>query len=117
MKMVTKLPMTNPLIEQKVKEFVNEFVELHPGDSGAGGNYPQEPIFEVTESDPNEYIRFLRQALQEVALDTLGEVEKKIERRETFGREKPYDVGLDDGFNEQADFLLSHIASLKEQIK
>lgn len=27
------------------KEFNKEFIQYHPGDSGMGGNYPQEPVY------------------------------------------------------------------------
>ncbi len=39
--------------------FDKEFTTSHPGDSGMGGNDPQEPLYELCTSDPNDIKDFI----------------------------------------------------------
>jgi hypothetical protein len=55
--------MKNKTIEQQVEEFNKEFVVYHSGDSGMGGNTPQEPVYEIQYENPNEIIDWIKQAL------------------------------------------------------
>lgn len=60
-------------------EFDKEFVSFHPGDSGLGGNYPQEPVYELS-ATPNDVKDWI--AARFVSKDALRE---KIE-----GMKPPY---------------------------
>lgn len=52
------------IIEEIMEEFKNLFVISHPGDSGIGGNDPQEPIYEILYESPKEIEDFLCSSLQ-----------------------------------------------------
>ena len=52
--------------EKKLKEFNDLFTNSHPGDSGPGGNYPQEPVYELCEDNPLEYIVFIDNLMEEL---------------------------------------------------
>lgn len=69
---------TAQLIEEALKEFDKEFTNSHPGDSGAGGNYPQEPVYELCESDPREYKRWLKDKLETIATKSAEKLEEEI---------------------------------------
>lgn len=45
--------------ESVLKSFHNSFVNMHSGDSGIGGNTPQEPIYELNTNDPTEIAKFI----------------------------------------------------------
>lgn len=52
------------IITEALERFRKEFVNQYSGDSGMGGNYPQEPVYELCESNPKEYERFFQEELQ-----------------------------------------------------
>ncbi len=64
-------------IENILAEFDKEFTTSYPGDSGLGGNYPQEPIYELTESDPKEYKKWLKDKLTTLSAQIQKETTKR----------------------------------------
>lgn len=49
-----------------LKNFESEFMNVYPGDSGIGGNTPQDPVRELNTNDPDEIMIFISRALDEV---------------------------------------------------
>lgn len=96
MKMVTKLPMTNPLIEQKVKELENNSEVINSS------------LWYINPRDlPVVFLSLYNQG----QMDALGKVEEYIKEHQE------YPGGTANGAWIYNGGLLSHIASLKEQIK
>lgn len=58
------------------KEFNMLFTDSHPGDSGIGGNDPQDPVYEISTGDPKEILDFFRTHWH----NREGELRGKIER-------------------------------------
>jgi len=52
---------------KKLEEFGKEFITHHPGDSGMGGNDPQEPVYELNTNEPHEIQLFIANLMDEVA--------------------------------------------------
>ena len=57
------------------KEFNKRFTNCYRGDSGLGGNYPQEPIYEWATDNPKDIVDFISRLLQAVVEDLAGEKE------------------------------------------
>ena len=60
-----------------LSEFNKKFIEYHPGDSGLGGNYPQEPT-ENVQADPEELKGFILQDRKDVLDMCLSQVLEKL---------------------------------------
>lgn len=52
------------LIEEKIIDFNTHYCNVHPGDSGTGGNDPQEPVDEFA-CYPSDIRKFIRQIMDE----------------------------------------------------
>lgn len=80
-------------------EFDKLFTTSHPGDSGLGGGDPQEPVYEVTEIDPNQYKSFIRTIEDEAVRRTKDNLMGLIIRNSTGfisqGRKKLWYVDVD----------------------
>lgn len=67
--------MTKPItLESVVEEFDELFTQSHPGDSGIGGNDPQEPIYDWA-AEPQEVKDFIRQKVSSL----LTSLEERVE--------------------------------------
>ena len=60
------------------KEFNKRFTNCYRGDSGLGGNYPQEPIYEWATDNPKDIVDFISRLLQSVVEDLVGEELRQI---------------------------------------
>lgn len=69
-----------------VEEFEKEYVFQHPGDSGAGGHYPTEPVWEVQIEDRKD----LENGLNKLLNDYTEEIVRMVEgmRLETHASEQ-----------------------------
>lgn len=85
------MPTYEQLIEEALREFDREFTNTYPGDSGIGGNQPQEPVYELCESDPKEYKRWFEKKMKLIA-SKAGD-----EEREKFFIDKNITVEVEDG--------------------
>ena len=54
------------IIESKVKFFIDTHTQSHPGDSGIGGNLPQDPTWEFS-CEPVDVVDLLRRNMKEIA--------------------------------------------------
>jgi hypothetical protein len=61
---------------KKLHEFESQFINHHPGDSGIGGNTPQEPIYELNTNEPHELQLFISKTLDEAICEVVSEIEK-----------------------------------------
>jgi hypothetical protein len=50
------------LLDERARLFDREFTASHPGDSGMGGNDPQEPVYELNVG-PTEIKTFLKESI------------------------------------------------------
>lgn len=64
-------------IKEKVEEFNKLFCDIYPGDSGLGGNDPQEPVDDWA-CYPSDVRKWLKNSLQEMEERTREELREKI---------------------------------------
>lgn len=70
------------IIQDKIKEFREKFCNVYPGDSGLGGNDPQEPVHEWATDDSLEVERWLSQSLQQMYIKGRESLKKEIQRKD-----------------------------------
>lgn len=72
------------LTPQEEKElsatFYRTFATIHLGDSGMGGNDPQEPVFEIYSDDPKEIADFFLSKINQILEGRERELVGKIEK-------------------------------------
>lgn len=71
------------------ERFDKEFTNFYSGDSGLGGNDPQEPVYEMNTVDPKEIKSFIKDLLAEEKSALVKELLEKVEKL------KEYDLGCD----------------------
>ncbi len=59
------------------EEFIKEFCAVFNGDSGMGGNDPQEPVFEIQYESPNEVIDWFLAKMAAREVEVREELAKK----------------------------------------
>lgn len=78
-------------VEKQIRLFEKDFVVMHPGDSGMGGNDPQEPVYEV-QAGPSDMRNFLRSfastLIERVGSELIGEDEQHESGSNTMDDEK-----------------------------
>jgi len=67
-------------INEKIKEFNKNYCNVYSGDSGLGGNDPQESVDEFA-CYPKDVRKFITTAIKEAYLKGLEDVEAKLPRR------------------------------------
>lgn len=67
--------------EEIKKEFYKNFVVEHPGDSGVGGNDPQEPVCEVQYENPDEIVDFFLSKFSSHQQELAVRIEEIIEEK------------------------------------
>lgn len=70
------------LQEEIVREFDRECTNSHPGDSGIGGNCPQEPIYEWA-CEPNDVKKWLDSKLTTLTTAIIEQAVEEIEDSKT----------------------------------
>lgn len=88
-------------IMSSLEKFYKEFVNYHPGDSGIGGNYPQEPVYELAiDPQSTEDIKALKSHLLQSQIELLETLIHQVQERKV--------TVWNDRFGYRGDDLIFH---------
>lgn len=98
-------------MEDKLRrEFYKEFANAYAGDSGLGGNYPQDPIFEINTDNPKEVADWWLSKLN----DTLDTLEKEVEGLQRIGIGGAFGEGYEAGYDKAKADVVSKLKSIRD---